>query len=414
MNIGIITNSYPPNLNGVAVCVKNLEIALSKKGVKVFIVTPKVPNIDYPDNILPIPSYAVPTVMSKDLRLTMTYNDRKIRNFFQKNKVELIHSHDTIMGGLDAIIIGEKLKIPVVHTYHTFLEEYSYFNIIGYKLYIRNYSKFICDNSDSVIVLSDKIKLYLQDIGVKTNLISLPNIYVPKQIDESQLGKSNSFIEHNLIDHTDNIIIFGRVAKEKNIILSIEKLIPLFHLHPKLRFIILGDGPQSIEIQNYVIEHKLYNKVLFYGSYNHTDLANIAKYCLLYLNTSRTEVLPTTALEATSFSLPLLCINDKAFEYICHNGYNGFLITEDKITSIVNHLLENKEKISVLARNSKEVYDNYIRQDLSNLYIELYNTTIQNYKPIAIPKKIIKNLKLSLSDFIENFDLSKIDYFNKK
>jgi 1,2-diacylglycerol 3-alpha-glucosyltransferase len=413
MTVGIVTNSYPPNLNGVAICVKNLELALLAKGVKVFIVTPKVPGVDYPDNVFPIPSLAAPKLMSKDLRLTATYNDKKIQNFFRENGVDVIHSHDTIMGALDAILIGNKLKIPVVHTYHTYLESYGYFNVPGYKIYIRNYSKFLCDNSNAVIVLSQKIRDYLTEIGVKGRMESLPNIYVPKIIEEELKPKSHSFIDHNLLEASFNILMFGRVAKEKNILMAIDKIMPLFDIHPKLRLIIMGDGPLTPDLKEFIHDNNLHNKVLLFGSYNYTDMSQIASVSKLYYNTSTTEVLPTTVLEAVSFGLPLICIEDSAYNYILEHGVNGLSLNEELITQVMNQLITNPQSIEPMAIAAYKSYQEYVSIDYAVKYIELYKSLIDNYQFIALPKKIVLGFQESLEEFTELFDLTKFDYWKK-
>jgi 1,2-diacylglycerol 3-alpha-glucosyltransferase len=413
MNIGIVTNSYPPNLNGVAICVKNLELALQARGVKVFIVTPKVPGVEYPDNVFPIPSLAAPKLMSKDLRLTATYNDKKIQNFFSSNNVELIHSHDTIMGALDAILIGNKLKIPVVHTYHTYLESYGYFNVPGYKIYIRNYSKFLCDNSNAVIVLSPKIEEYLTEIGVKSRMERLPNIYVPKVIQEGLKDKAQSFIDHNLLEASFNILMFGRVAREKNIIMAIEKIMPLFNIHPKLRLIIMGDGPLTPDLKEFIHDNNLHNKVLLFGAYNYTDMSVIAGVSKLYFNTSTTEVLPTTVLEAVGFGLPLICIDDSAYNYILEHGVNGLSLDQELITQVMNQLITNPQSIEPMAIAALKSYNDYLTTDYASRYLELYQDLIDNYQFLTLPKKIILGFQESLEEFTELFDLTKFDYWKK-
>ena len=413
MNIGIVTNSYPPNLNGVAICVKNLELALIARGLKVFIVTPKVPGVEYPDNVLPIPSLAAPKIMSKDLRLPATYNDKKIQNFFSSNGVEIIHSHDLIMGGLDAILIGNKLKIPVVHTYHTYLESYGYFNVPGYRMYIRNYSKFVCETSNACIVLSNKIENYLLEIGVKARLERLPNIYIRKPIDDELKPKAQNFIDHNLLESAFNILMFGRVAKEKNIFLAIEKIIPLFAIHPKLRLIIMGDGPLTPELKEYIIDNNLGNKVLLFGSYNYTDLSVIASVSKFYYNTSISEVLPTTVLEAVGFGLPLVCIEDSAYNYILEHGVNGLSLNEELMTQVINQLITNPQSIEPMAIEAKKSYEKYLSIDYTTQYVNLYQDLINNYKYLALPKKLILNFQESLEEFTELFDLTKFDYWKK-
>ncbi|MGL4759253.1 MAG: glycosyltransferase [Patescibacteria group bacterium] len=413
MTVGIVTNSYPPNLNGVAVCVKNLEESLIKKGIKVVIVTPKVPGVEYSDNVYAIPSAPAPSIMSKDLRLTFTYKDNKIIDFLRKNKVNIIHSHDTIMGGQDAIMIGQELKIPVVHTYHTYLESYGYFNIIGYKLFIRNYSKFVCDYSDGVVVLSSKMRNYLNSIGVKTKMYHIPNVYNPKIIQKDQKSRSNYFIEENLLKYSENILVFGRVAKEKNIINSIEKVKPLFQKYPKLRLIILGDGPMFHELEKIIIDENLSKRVLLYGKYNYTDLANIAQFCSIYLNTSYTEVLPTTLIEAASFKLPMVCVNDEAYSYLIQDGVNGKWVDNEEITLAIDSLIPNKHLLKSYKQNAYNSFKEYQRRDYTKEYILMYQDVILNHRHKHLSKKLFNSFQNKLKMFIETFDLNLFDYWIK-
>jgi 1,2-diacylglycerol 3-alpha-glucosyltransferase len=413
MTVGIITNSYFPNMNGVAICVKNLELALINKGIKVVVITPKVPGVEYPEYVYPLPSAPAPQVMSKDLRLTITYNDSKILNFLRSHNVSILHSHDTIMGGQDTIMIGQELKIPVVHTYHTYLESYGYFTVPGYRLFIRNYSKFVCDYSDGVVVLSKKIEDYLEEINVKTKMYSLPNIYIPKTIESESLYKPHRFVEEYLLEHSFNILTFGRVAKEKNLINTIELVKPLFADYPKLRLIILGDGPMKEELIEYIYTNKLEHKVLLYGSYNYTDLATIAKVSKFYLNTSITEVLPTTALEATSLSLPLVCINDSAYSYILKDGINGLYLANTEITEGIVRLINNPEILKTMSINSYQAYLDYQNIDYGDQYIKMYQDVIINHRHKHISKKVLSAVTLSLKEFFDSFDLTMFDYWRK-
>ena len=115
MRIGILTNSYPPNLNGVSVAVANLEKALTKLGHSIFVVTPQVPGVIYAENVLPLKSYSAPSHASSDLRMPYDFISQTVK-FLQQNQVEILHSQDTLVGGVESVIIAMKLKIPCVHT----------------------------------------------------------------------------------------------------------------------------------------------------------------------------------------------------------------------------------------------------------------------------------------------------------
>ena len=175
MKIGILTNSYTPNLNGVSVAVANLEQAFLALGHQVFIVTPEVPGNFYADNILPLRSYSAPKHASSDLRMPYNFVKDTVQ-FLQQNEVEILHSQDTLVGGVEAVIIAMKLQIPCVHTYHTMVEDYDYFSFPGYRVFIRNYSQIVCDAHNAVVAVSPKTANYLRQIGVASPIFQIPNV----------------------------------------------------------------------------------------------------------------------------------------------------------------------------------------------------------------------------------------------
>ena len=387
MNIGIITNSYPPNLNGVSNAVYNLQLALEKKGHKVFIATPKVEGLEEGENIFFIPSAPAPKYISDELRVPINTTS-PVAKFFKEKGVQVIHSQDTMMGGLDAVFIANKLHIPCVHTYHTLVEEYEYFKFPGYKQFIRSYSQIVCDSHDGVVVLSGKIKDYLTKIGVSNVMYDLPNIINLNQtIEKSQ--KAQDFISKNGLDKTFNYISFGRVAKEKNITESIDILKPILKKYPDTRFIIAGDGPELEALKDYVKSLEIEDKVLFFGRYQKQDLNVLTSFSQVFFVTSTTEVLPTTPLEAMLSGLCVVAINDKAFDYIIRDGQNGYILPQDELQLHLVELYQKQDLLQQLKTQAKQDAINYTKKDIAQDYLNMYQDLIENYEKRPVMKTIL-------------------------
>ncbi len=388
LKVGIITNSYLPNLNGVSVTLANLEKRLRDHGVEVFVVTPKIPGVVYPDYILPLRSVPAPSYTSKDLRIPISFN--KAVKFLRDNGVEILHSHDTFVGGIDTVFIAKKLGIPCLHTYHTLVEEYDYFKIIGYRQFVRTYSQIVCDNYDGVIGLSAKIRKYLTDIKVTKPVYDLPNIYIPPQsqrvnihrnksklTDKDDTQKYDKFTHTNQLEESFNIITWGRVAKEKNLIAAINTLLPLLRLYPNMKYIIAGDGPYRSVLQDRIAELNLERQVLLYGGYKPMELIKLASIAKIFLVTSYSEVLPTTPLEAMNYGLPVVAVDDLAYEYIVKDGINGYWRSIDKLGKAINDLYHNPDLLGHLSVAAYTSYSNYIERDYGLDYINLYTKMIE-------------------------------------
>ena len=75
MTIGIVANTYPPDLNGVSVTTANLVEKLREKGVKVVVAIPRVRGVIYPNYILPLKSLQLPKKMRADIQIPFLWKD---------------------------------------------------------------------------------------------------------------------------------------------------------------------------------------------------------------------------------------------------------------------------------------------------------------------------------------------------
>jgi 1,2-diacylglycerol 3-alpha-glucosyltransferase len=401
MKIGIVTNSYPPNKNGVSVAVYNLEQALIKKGIEVYIATPEIPGTKYKENILPLKSNPAPKHTTHDLRLPKNILTSCYK-FFKDKNVDILHSQDTMVGGLETVLIAMQLNIPCVHTYHTLLEEYDYFKFPGYKQFIRSFSQIVCDSHQGVITLSPKIRDYLNGIKVNCQLFLLPNVIT--NIDSTALNSNfTNLINKYQLSKTFNIINFGRIASEKNIYKSIEVLKPLLTNNPNLRFIILGDGPEKNNLINYINNERLSTKVIFLGEYERNDLQLICRISQFFLMTSYTEVLPTTPLEAMLNGLPVVAVNDRAYEYIVKNTENGFLTDLDSLTEICSELINQPKLLKKLSTEATKTSNEWVNQDFAQEYINMYSGIINNFTGHPLIKNIVIRNLLHAPNFFNRF-----------
>lgn len=403
MKIAIITNAYPPNLNGVSIAVRNLELAMQKIGFEVYIITPRIKDTKYSDNIFPVLSTPTPRIMSGEIRIPII--DDKVRDFLKQKKIELIHSQDTMMGGMETILLATELNIPCIHTYHTLIETYDYFKFMGYKQFIRSYSQIVCNGHDAVVCLSSKITRYLKLIGVKNKIYNLPNIFIPPNTNSNQENNEiQNFITLNKLNQTFNIITFGRVAKEKNLLASIKLLEPLFKHYSDIRYIIAGDGPELEKLKKYVVKNKLTNKVIFFGRYSRSCLSNLCEFSKFKLLTSYSEVLPTTPLEAMYNNLPVVCVNDIAFDYLIQDNYNGYYQKLASLVYFCEKLYLNKELLEIQTKNAKETADLWVTRDLAKEYKQMYLEVLENYNKNQNKKHFVKEFYinyLSLQHYLE-------------
>jgi 1,2-diacylglycerol 3-alpha-glucosyltransferase len=393
MVIGLISNTYPPDLNGVSITTGQLAKSLRAKEVQVFVAVPKVRGVSYPDYVIPLKSLPVPKSFRSDIRVPYFYT-KQVVEFFTKNKVELIHSHDTFFGGMEAAQVAQELDVPSVHTYHTFIEAYRSLNVIGYKTFVREYSKLVCNKYDHVIALSHKMFKYLKELEIQTDISKFLNVtdtsnLVQKPFDETVAS------DYDINSGDFVILTFGRISKEKGLINALKVVEPILKTHKNAKYLIAGHGSFVKNLKKYAIKLGIESQVIFSGKYSPSDLSNLCSFAKIFLFTSESDNLPTTILEAMACGLPVLSINDSSVDYVLKHGYNGYKADLPELSQLCGRLYSEPELQSKLANQARESAVEMQNRDTIQEYIDLYFRLISNHKPESLFRQIIDHSKLS-------------------
>ena len=173
MKVLLTTDLGPGSVNGVIISVQNLRLVLAERGHDVRILTlSKDGRSYYEDGIYYISSH----------NGERFYPGARVRTVFAKTfladiwrwKPDIIHSNCEL---------SRILKVPLVHTYHTFYEDYTQYFIrsrrIGIFL-IRHFTRHISRRVDILIAPTEKIRKVLEGYRV-----SCPIAVIPTGIDIS-------------------------------------------------------------------------------------------------------------------------------------------------------------------------------------------------------------------------------------
>ncbi|MDR1914903.1 MAG: glycosyltransferase, partial [Clostridiales bacterium] len=232
MNIGIFTDTYYPQINGVVTSTRMLEKELNKLGHKVFIITTTDPNVKRPSpRVFRLPS--MPFVFLPTHRMTFMYSPKLLMNL-KSLKLDIIHTQTEFPVGIFGKIVSEFYKIPMVHTYHTMYEDYVHYIANGHLItpvMAKKYSTLFCNRAKIVIAPVEKTRQYLEECGVVRPLRVIPTgldfaPFAPELFSEKQIAEKKAELG---IQPDERVIVnIGRIAKEKSINVLIDQL-------PKLR-----------------------------------------------------------------------------------------------------------------------------------------------------------------------------------
>ena len=274
MNIGLFTDTYFPQVSGVATSIQTLRRQLEANGHKVYIFTstdPKVKKGTLEPNIYRFAS--LPFVGFKDRRITYRGAIQAVQ-LAKKLQLDIVHTQTEFSLGVMGKFVARQLKIPVVHTFHTNYEDYLH--------YIAN-GKIIRPGSVAVIarnymagmtgIISPSRQTY--DTLMKYK-VKAPIEIIPTGVNVLHSAAEDTSIalreKLGLKPETPVVLSLGRVAFEKNLDDALSVFAEALEEVPDAMFIIVGGGPAMSALQEHVSALEIDDHVIFTGEVNHNDV----------------------------------------------------------------------------------------------------------------------------------------------
>lgn len=389
MNIAIFTDAYPPYINGVATSCFNLVNTLKEHGHNVLVVCPRKEDgpLLYKDDVIYMPGIKLKKMYG--YRITKLY-DRKVAKMVKAFNPSLIHGQSDSTVGTFARRLAKKLHIPLVYTYHTSMEDYTYYVTHGFldrvaKWILKTYSKIIAKSATEFITPSEKTKEHIRSIGneVYVNVI-------PTGIDFSMFQKRHSkeqeraFKEkYNMNENTKIILLLGRVAKEKSMDLNIEYFAKYIKTHPDMdiRLLVVGDGPQREEYE--LLSHELHisQYVHFIGFVPSNEVAFYYQIADIYTSASLTETQGLTYLEAMASGSTVLARFDNNLADVIIEGHTGYFFSDvDSFINKVDLILSlDESKRNEVQNNVIKLLENYSIERFYENILGVYKRALRKY-----------------------------------
>ncbi|WP_223896785.1 glycosyltransferase family 4 protein [Lactobacillus huangpiensis] len=381
MNIGIFTDSYFPQLSGVATSIKTLKDALEEQGHNVFIFTTTDPHIKkgtVEANIFRFSS--VPFISFTDRRVAF-------RGFFEATKVarevklDIVHTQTEFALGMIGKYVAHQLKIPAIHTYHTMYEDYLHYVLNGHLLrpyHVKQFTNAYLKNMDGVIAPSKRVEALL-----KRYRVNIPMRVIPTGVDINSLNKLETVDVRKELDIPDDVpvlLTLSRVAEEKKIDRILNAMPEIIDEFPKTRLVIAGDGPDMEVLQEQVERLTLEDSVIFTGDIPHDDVGSYYKMADLFVSASDTETQGLTYIEALASGTRCVVYDTDYTEHVFDDEEFGkvFHGPGEMLNEILFYLRKGRKQIPHDKLAAK--MDQISAQKFASSVYQFYQDTISNYQ----------------------------------
>ncbi|MBO4926998.1 MAG: glycosyltransferase family 4 protein [Clostridiales bacterium] len=417
MNIAIITDTYFPDINGVTSSIYTLAIALRKRGHRVYVFatsennSPVIRRVSKHPPVFRIPS--VPMLLVKPYRTTMPYSFRLVQ-ILKRLKIDIIHTQTEFSMGLVGLSSSMACHLPIVHTYHTMLEDYTHYILNGKATGIitpelaQKFSKAFCNVPTGLIVPTEKVKNCLREYGV-----TKPIYVIPTGIDLSPFNRAN-FNKKEIdalrtkfgIREGDKILLsLGRVAKEKSIDKIIEQMPKICEKNDRVRLLIVGDGPALPGLKEQAASLGVSNKVIFAGAALYAEIGKYYQLGDAFISCSTSETQGLTYYEAMAAGLPVIARKDDAVNELFQDGVNARLFrNEIEISDIVSEIFRDPQTAERYSANAEKTVSAYSAETFAVRVEEAYKNAIARY----VREKAIRRANVGKLHFSKKYKKAKL------
>ncbi len=357
MHIGIFSDTYFPQLNGVATSIQTLSRALEQRGHQVYLFTPSDPRQKEADDPHVFRLRSIPFFLVKNYRATVAYPPHVV-NMIDKLNLDVIHTQTEFSVGVLGKFVSSRRGIPMVHTYHTMYEDYVHYIAGGHLVtpeMAGKFSKIFCNTASHVIAPTAKTEHLLKHYGV-----SKPIHVIPTGIDTTNFEKSRYSDEEilslreslGLKADTPVIISIGRIAKEKSIDVIIRALPALIRKLPEVRFVIVGEGMEAENLLQLAQSLGVTEHLLFTGGKPWSEIGKYYRLGNVFCSASVSETQGLTFAEAMAAGIPVVAKKDECIENIVSDGQTGLLFEkEEDLPQLLYRVLTDRACSEMLSQN---------------------------------------------------------------
>ena len=324
LRIAVVTETWPPEVNGVAMTLAKLVQGLSHRNHDVQLIRPRQTKTDSPmsdsslEEVLmrgmPIPRYP-------ELKLGLPSKKTLVKTWTLR-RPDVVHIATEGPLGWSALQAAKVLKLPVTSDFRTNFQSYSKHYGVGWlrKPIVAYLRKFHNATACTMVPTRELMRTLSQNGFANLKVVS-------RGVDTKlfNIAKRDTSLRSSwgATDDTKVLISVGRMAPEKNLDQVLKTYDALKSTGQAFKLVMVGDGPLKEQFQ------KRYPEIIFPGMLSQTNLAAYYASSDLFIFPSQTETFGNVTLEALASGIPVLAFDCAAARDWVQTGVNGWLIAEN-------------------------------------------------------------------------------------
>jgi glycosyltransferase involved in cell wall biosynthesis len=330
MHIVFVTETWPPQVNGVALTVRALALGLSARGHRVEVVRPGGDGRDGKVELLQ--ARAAPLPRYPGLQVGMPRGGELRRRWCERQPDAVYIATEGLLG-LSAMRAANALQIPVITGFHTRFHDYAVHYGVGLLApLVRSRLLQFHRRAQMTLVPTRALLEELTGAGIghvrKLRRGVDTDLFTPARREPALRGN------WGVRGDAPVMLCVGRLAAEKSLGLALQAFRALQARIPAARMVMVGDGPQRGALAD------AYPDVIFTGTKRGEELAAHYASADMFLFPSLTETFGNVVLEAMASGLPVVAFDRAAAREHVANGISGLVVHESDARAFITSAYE--------------------------------------------------------------------------
>lgn len=330
MKIAIVTETFPPEINGVAMTLGVVSRELARRGHMITVYRPRRDDTsqtacrgEYEEVEMPgmrIPGYRL-------LRFGFPARGT-LRRYWAQARPDLVHVATEGPLGASAVTAARQLGVPVTSSFHT--NFHSYADDYGFGLFrgpVLAWLRRVHNRTARTFAPTQELAADLEQLGFHNMAVLSRGV---DTMDFHPVRRSPELRARWGADADTPVVLHvGRMAAEKNYELLFRAYDAMRVANPRLRFVLAGEGPLKATLQ------RAHPEYIYAGFFSRQEIGRYYASSDIYIHASLSETFGNVLTEAMASGLAVAGFDYAAARQFVVHGENGLSVPCDNPEALI-------------------------------------------------------------------------------